>query len=113
MVAVRPQLAEIKVEIAIGKHCQGAVGLVAFHPRHVSTPKVMLEQVEERGLGRVEIIVCEDAPVIIEDELTVQGAEIAEERRSEYEACRKQGSSRWLRPHCWSVYQLTDPLTCT
>ena len=49
MVAVWPQLAKVKVQIAVGEHRQWAVGLVTFHSGHRSTPKVVLEHLGKGG----------------------------------------------------------------
>ena len=79
VVAEGLQAAPLEVQVPVGQHRQGAVGLVALLAGHESTPKVVLEELREGGLAGVEVLVGEDAPVVVENEAPVHGAPVAGE----------------------------------
>lgn len=78
MVAIRSESTEVEVEITIGEHSKGAVRLVAFFAGHESTPKVVLEHLQKGGFASIQVIVGEDASVIVEYEVSVQRAPVAQ-----------------------------------
>ena len=85
MVAIGGQCTEVKVQITISEDCKGAVGLVAFFAGHQSTPKVVLEHLQEGGFACIQVIVSQHASVVVEYEVPVQRAPVAQEGRCKHE----------------------------
>ena len=44
------------------------------------TERVVFKEVCQRGLGRVDVVIGLDGPVVVKDELTVQGVEVHQHR---------------------------------
>ena len=68
VVAVRLQAAPLEVQVSVCQHSKGAVGFVAFFARHESTPKIVLEEFPERSFAGIQVIIREDASVIVKYE---------------------------------------------
>lgn len=97
VIAVGLQPAPLEVQVPVGQHCKGAVGLVAFLAGHESTPKVVLEEIPEGGFAGIEVIVGENASVVVKYESSVQGAPVAGEGDCKYHRGGEQQGV--FRPH--------------
>ena len=76
VVGVRPELGEVVVEVAVGEHRKWAVRLVAFHPRHRAAPKIVLEEIPHSSLLWIQVIVGEDASVVVKNEPALQRVDV-------------------------------------